>query len=153
MSSRRRADDTVGEILRALDDSGHRDDTLVVFLSDNGAPFPFAKGCVYLNSTMTPVIISWPGRVAPASLNIESYINGADFMPTIPEILRLPVPPKTDGRSFLPLVEGQVQSGRDSTVTVFYNAFPVEGGSKPEQTVWFEMQALHKGRLGYIYNG
>ena len=153
MSSCRRADDTVGEILRALDDSGHRDDTLVVFLSDNGAPFPFAKGCVYLNSTKTPLIVRWLGRVAPGSVNTESYINGVDFMPTILDILGLPVPPGTDGRSFLPLVEGRAQGGRDSTVTAFYNAFPVEGGSKPEKTVWFEMRALHQGRFGYIYNG
>jgi N-sulfoglucosamine sulfohydrolase len=152
MSSCRRADDTVGEILRALEDTGHRENTLVVFLSDNGSPFPFAKACVYLNSTKTPFIVRWPGRVAPGTVNTESYINGVDFMPTILEALGLPPPAGMDGRSWLPLVEGRPQEGRDSTVTVLYNAYPTAGGKRPEQTVWFEMRTLHQGQFGYVYN-
>jgi len=153
MSSVRRADDTVGEILRVLDETGHRENTLVIFLSDNGSAFPFAKGNVYLNSTRTPFIVRWPGRVAAGTVNREAYINGVDFMPTILEALGLPVPDGTDGRSWLPLAGGRTQPGRDSTVTTFYNTYPVEGGKKPEQTVWFQMRALHSGRYGYIYNG
>ena len=152
MSSCRRADDTVGEILRALDETGHLNDTIVFFLSDNGAPFPFAKGCVYFNSTRTPLIVRWPGTVKGGTVNAQDYINGIDFMPTVLEILGLAVPEKTDGRSFLPLLEGKSQDERTSTVTVFYNAYPVEGGLKPEQITWFEMRCLHSGSYGYIYN-
>ncbi|MCA9082081.1 MAG: sulfatase-like hydrolase/transferase, partial [Planctomycetaceae bacterium] len=55
-SSVRRADDAVGEILKALDDSGQRDNTVVMFLSDHGMPLPFAKTQLYHHSTRTPLI-------------------------------------------------------------------------------------------------
>lgn len=153
MSSCRRADDTVGEILRVLDETGHRDDTIIFFLSDNGSPFPFAKGNVYLNSTRTPLIVRWPGRVAAGTVEADDYVNGIDFLPTVLDALELPVPDGTDGRSFLPLLEGKPQTGRDSTVTVFYNAYPVAGGHRPELTTWFEMRCLHQNKTAYIYNG
>ena len=50
-TSAHRCDETVGEVLRALDDSGMADSTLVMFLSDNGMALPFAKTNCYLNST------------------------------------------------------------------------------------------------------
>ena len=153
MSSCRRADDTVGEILRVLDETGHRDDTIVFFLSDNGSPFPFAKGNVYVNGTRTPLIVSWPGRVEPGTVEADDYVNGIDFMPTVLDVLGLPVPDGTDGRSFLPLLEGKEQEGRDSTVTTFYNVYPVAGGKRPELTRWWQMRCLHKGDSAYIYNG
>jgi N-sulfoglucosamine sulfohydrolase len=153
MSSCRRADDTVGEILRVLDESGQAGNTLVVFLSDNGSPFPFAKGNVYLNSTRTPLIVRWPDHIKAGSVNSHQYVNGIDFMPTVLEMLGLSIPDGTDGVSFLPLLEGKDQAGRDSTVTVFYNAYPVAGGHRPELTTWFQMRCLHKGDSAYIYNG
>jgi N-sulfoglucosamine sulfohydrolase len=153
MSSCSRADDTVGQILKALDETGHSKDTIVFFLSDNGSAFPFAKGCVYFNSTRTPFIVRWPGQVAAGSVNSSDFINGIDFMPTVLEILGQPVSAGLDGKSFLPLLKGQRdKEDRNSTVTVFYNVYPVAGGHKPEQTVWFEMRCLHAGKYGYIYN-
>jgi len=153
MSTCSRADDTVGEILRALDETGHRDDTLVIFLSDNGSPFPFAKGNVYVNGTRTPLIVSWPGRVAAGSLEADDYVNGIDLMPTVLEALGLPIPEGTDGRSFLPLLEGKEQDGRDSTVTTFYNVYPVAGGHRPDLSRWHQMRCLHQNGTAYIYNG
>jgi len=55
-SSVRRADDGVGEILKALAKSGEAERTVVVFLSDHGMPLPFAKTQVYHHSTRTPLI-------------------------------------------------------------------------------------------------
>src|SRR5262249_41848063 len=63
-SSARRCDDVVGAVLDALAGSGAAGDTLVVFLSDNGMAFPFAKANCYLQSTATPMVVRWPGRVA-----------------------------------------------------------------------------------------
>ena len=53
-NSVRRCDDTVGRLLDALDEAGAAENTLVMFLSDNGMAFPFAKTNCYLNSTRTP---------------------------------------------------------------------------------------------------
>ena len=64
-SSVHRGDQIVGKILQALDDMGYRDDTLVLFLSDNGMALPYAKTNCYLNSTKSPYIMRWPGRIPP----------------------------------------------------------------------------------------
>jgi len=49
----------VGAILAILDEQGLRENTLVMFLSDNGSSFPFSKSNAYLNSTKTPWIVRW----------------------------------------------------------------------------------------------
>ena len=152
MSSCRRADDTVGEILRALKESGEWDNTVIFFLSDNGSAFPFAKGNVYVNGTRTPFIACWNGHVEEGSVNHSDYINGIDFMPTVLDILGQTSPKKMDGRTFFPLLKGLKQEGRNSTVTTFYNTYPVAGGRKPELTNWFEMRCLHQDGYSYIYN-
>ena len=54
-NSVRRCDDTVGRLLDVLDEMGVAENTLVMFLSDNGMAFPFAKTNCYLNSTRTPL--------------------------------------------------------------------------------------------------
>jgi N-sulfoglucosamine sulfohydrolase len=152
MSSCRRADDTVGEILRALKESGEWNNTVIFFLSDNGSAFPFAKGNVYVNGTRTPLIACWEGHIRAGSVNKQDYINGIDFMPTVLDILGLIPPEKMDGHTFDPLLKGKKQEGRNSTVTTFYNVYPVAGGRKPELTEWFEMRCLHHDGYGYIYN-
>ncbi len=59
LNSVKRADDTVGAIMAALEASGQAEATLVIFLSDHGAPFPFAKSSVYDNSLRTPLVMRW----------------------------------------------------------------------------------------------
>jgi N-sulfoglucosamine sulfohydrolase len=138
-----RADETVGEILRALRESGHEDDTLVMFLSDNGMAFPFAKTNCYLTSTRTPWIVRWPGKVRPGSVDGEHFISGIDFMPTILEAAGLPQVDGTDGRSFLPVLEGRQATGRDQVFTVFNRT----SGKKD-----FPMRCIQNRKYGYIYN-
>ncbi|MGH7129451.1 MAG: sulfatase-like hydrolase/transferase, partial [Planctomycetaceae bacterium] len=62
-----RADETVGAVLKALEESGLADSTLVVFMSDHGMPLPFAKTNCWRHSTRTPWIVRRPGVVKPDS--------------------------------------------------------------------------------------
>ena len=139
----RRCDDTVGRVLSALHESGQEENTVVMFLSDNGMSFPFAKTNCYLNSTHTPWIVRWPGRVKPGAVNTRDFIEGIDFMPTILDAAGLPTTPGMDGKSFLPLLDGQEQPGRDHVFTVFHKT----AGRKS-----YPMRCLRERRLGYIYN-
>ncbi len=139
----RRCDDTVGRVLSALRESGQEENTVVMFLSDNGMSFPFAKTNCYLNSTHTPWIVRWPGRVKPGTVNTRDFIEGIDFMPTVLDAAGLPITPGMDGKSFLPLLDGQEQSGRDHVFTVFHKT----AGRKS-----YPMRCLRERRLGYIYN-
>jgi N-sulfoglucosamine sulfohydrolase len=142
-SSAHRCDQTVGEVLRALHEAGHDEDTLVMFLSDNGISMPFAKSNCYLTSTRTPWIVRWPGKVKPGTIDQEHFISGIDYMPTILAALGLPLPEGMDGQSFLPLLTGEPQSGRDRVFTVYNDN---SGGRH------YLMRCVQNQRFGYIYN-
>ncbi len=143
MTSAFRADQVVGGVLQALDEAGLSDDTLVLFLSDNGMSFPFAKANCYLNSTLTPWIIRWPGRIEPGALNEEDFISTIDIMPTILEIADLASPGDMDGRSFLPLLMGARGRGRTEVFTEFHETF---GRNR------YPMRSVIRGIYGYIVN-
>ena len=102
-------------MLEALDEAGFVESTLVLFLSDNGMSFPFAKANCYLNSTRTPWIVRWPGRVKPAIVNRDDLISAIDVMPTFLEAAGRSVTMGMDGRSFLALLRRKrpVGPGRD----------------------------------------
>lgn len=142
-TSVKRADDTTGAALRALDESGLRDRTLVIWLSDNGAALPFAKANAWLNSTRTPLIVRWPGVVAPGRVDDRHLLGGVDLAPTILEAAGVPTLTGTEGRSFVPLLRGQRQSGRDY---VFTQIDEVNSGRS------YPMRAVTGRRYGYIFN-
>lgn len=57
--------DSFGNVIRALKESGVYDNTLIVFFSDHGMPFPFAKTAMYHHSTRTPLMVRWPDYQRP----------------------------------------------------------------------------------------
>ena len=85
-------DDSVGALMKGLDDLGIADNTIVVFSTDNGAevftwpdggmtPFRATKGTVYEGGFRVPAIIRWPGKV-PAGKVENSIFSGLDWFPT-----------------------------------------------------------------------
>jgi N-sulfoglucosamine sulfohydrolase len=142
-SSVRRADDGVGHILQALEESGRADHTLVMFLSDHGMPLPFAKTQVYHHSTHTPLIFRWPGVTEPESVDDQHMVSAVDFLPTLLDVLDLPHPEGLDGRSFAPLLKGETQDDRWNVIKEYNeNA----GGSRDP------MRAVQTKQLLYIFN-
>jgi N-sulfoglucosamine sulfohydrolase len=142
-SSVRRLDDTVGELLAALEESGQADNTLVMFISDNGMALPFSKTNCYLHSTRTPWIVRWPGRVRAGRFDRRHFISGIDFMPTILAAAGIAGPDGMDGRSFLNLLKTGEASGRDCVHTVFHET---AAGRR------YEMRCVQDKRFGYIFN-
>lgn len=152
LSSCRRADDSVGAILRALRDAGQEDNTVVIFLSDNGMPFPFAKAQTYIHSIRTPFIVRWPGVVEPNSVDDTTIVSTNDLMPTVLEIVDIPLPAPVDGRSITSALRGDPMTDRDSMVGVFYNIYQVAGERRPEDVREFQTRSYIKGDFIYIYN-
>ena len=111
-TSVRRLDDMVGSVLNELAKAQLVEDTMVIFLADHGMPFPGAKFNCYPDSARTPLIIRWPGKVEKGFLDWEHMISAVDLKPTILEAVGLSSP-TSDGRSFLPLLYGETQLGRD----------------------------------------
>lgn len=147
-TSVRRADSAVGETLRALAESGAEDDTLVLFLSDNGMAFPFAKTNCYQSSTKSPWIFKWPGRISPGTKS-AALVSGIDYMPTVLDGLGLPPVPGMDGTSLLPVLAGRVEEHHDYIFTQFFKtaANPV---TKAERH--YPMRCVQDKRFAYIYN-
>ncbi len=114
-------DDQVGEIIAKLKELGLDKNTIIMFSSDNGphleggadpdyfnsnGPFKGYKRDVYEGGIHAPMIAWWPGKIAAGSES--AHISAFwDVMPTIAEIVGLPVPGKIDGISFLPTLLGK----------------------------------------------
>jgi N-sulfoglucosamine sulfohydrolase len=93
-----RMDASVGRILAELDDRGHAQDTLVIFLSDNGAPLPREKGTVYDAGVRTPLVFRWPG-VVPEGKRSAALMSVIDLAPTILELAGIPASDVMQGQS------------------------------------------------------
>ena len=124
-------DKSLGDILAWLDSNGLADNTIVLFMSDNGgyatgsewrdeplyiqnAPLRSGKGSLLEGGIREPMIVRWPGVVQPASRN-DSYVIVEDYFPSILEMagIRHPhVPQHVDGRSFVPLLRGKKNPSR-----------------------------------------
>lgn len=111
----------IGRFLKALDDAGLRDNTLVIFKSDNGGyngdnrPLRGFKGMLYEGGIRIPWIVRWPGRVAPGTTCTTPVIS-MDCYPTLLAAAGLPPTPDhpVDGLSLLPLLEQSGRLGRDA---------------------------------------
>jgi N-sulfoglucosamine sulfohydrolase len=108
-----RMDAEIGQMIGELERRRLRHNTLVVFLSDNGAPFPREKGTLYDSGTRTPLIFSWPAVVAPNSVHDRGLVSTVDLAPTILELAGAAPPDSMQGRSLrLLLTDPDSYSGR-----------------------------------------
>ena len=111
-------DDQVGRILTALDETGIRDRTIVIFTSDHGEHLGdhglTGKGAPGLESCAhVPLVFSYPARVEEGAAHAE-LIEAVDLAPTILDYCGVQVPPFFQGRSFRPLLEGGEYEERGS---------------------------------------
>ncbi|MBZ2187172.1 MAG: sulfatase [Bryobacter sp.] len=101
-----RADEELGFVLSTLEKRGIAENTLVLFMGDNGHAFPHGKGSLYDPGLNVPCLACWPGRIRPGSASPQ-LLSGEDVTPTFLDAAGLPVPSSMSGRSFLPLLEGR----------------------------------------------
>ncbi len=99
-------DAMIGDVLNKLDELGLAENTLVVFVSDNGPPFPGNKMTLYDRGTGTPLIFRWPGVIAPGTA-YDGLANTIDIMPTILEACGCAVPDQVQGTSLWPVLTGE----------------------------------------------
>ncbi len=142
-SSVRRADDCVAAILRELDASGQRDNTIILFLSDHGMPLPFAKTQVYHHSSNTPLFWIVPGVTKPGTVDREHMVSAVDLLPTLLDLLGLQNPGRMDGKSFAPLLRGEAKPIREFVIKEYNEN---SGGSRDP------MRAIETKQYLYIYN-
>ncbi len=172
-------DESVGRVMRTLDELKLAENTVVIFVSDNGgvggyvregikpegkdvtdnAPLRSGKGSLYEGGTRVPFIARWPGVTRAGSQNAVPTIH-VDFYPTLLEIAGAPKPQQVlDGASLVPLLRdpGAVLS-RDAIFQHFPGYLGAGQGkwrTTPVSTIqsgdWKLMEFLEDGRLE-LYN-
>ncbi len=118
-------DDNIGRMLAWLDANGLRENTVVIYTSDQGFFLGdhglFDKRFMYEPSLKMPFLIRWPGVIPPGSVQDAMIIN-TDFAPTFMDLAGLRVPGDMQGRSIVPLLQGQPPPGwRESMYYRYYH--------------------------------
>ena len=116
-------DSAIGRVLKSLDDLKLRDNTMVVFTSDNGGysgvadnrPLRDGKGDLYEGGLRVPLIVRWPGIVEPGSVSRVPVIS-MDFLPTLLEAANVSGTSneKLDGVSLIPILRQSGSLNRDA---------------------------------------
>lgn len=102
-----RLDSVIGDYMTVLDRRDLRDNTLVIFISDNGMPFPRAKGTVYDSGVATPFIASWPA-VIPLNTTYAGLTSVIDLAPTLLDAAGISTNDRGyQGESILPRLKGE----------------------------------------------
>jgi len=123
-------DDQVGRLLAALEQTGQRENTIVIFHSDHGEMLGdhgiMMKGPYFYECAVrVPLIVSWPGRFRQG-LQSDALVELIDLAPTILEACGLPIPDRMHARSLVPILTGQADPAehRDHVYCEYYNAMP-----------------------------
>lgn len=95
-----RLDFQVGQVERELEKQGVLDNTIIIFISDNGSPFPRAKTRLYDSGIKTPMIIKWKTGIETIGRQSESLISIIDLAPTLVKLAGGRIPKAFQGVSF-----------------------------------------------------
>jgi N-acetylglucosamine-6-sulfatase len=121
--SLRSVDDSIGAVMQQLKDMGIYDDTLVIYMGDNGYLFGehglIDKRVAYETSSRVPMLMQCPAIIQGGTV-VDEVVANIDIAPTILEAMALKKPAHMDGRSFLPLAQGDSIPWRDYFLYVYY---------------------------------
>lgn len=104
-------DEEFGKCLELLKKYSLYENTVVVFTSEQGNQFPFAKWTCYGNGLQSAFLVRWPGKIKPGKT--DAMIEYVDVAPTFIEIAGLKVPKAIEGKSFLPVLQGKKNKHKD----------------------------------------
>ena len=168
-------------IMKLLDARKIAENTLVIFMGDNGEALLRGKGTLHDRGTHVPLLVRWPAKIK-AGTESDALISGIDLGATILAAAGLEVSKETDGKSFLPLLLGEEFTGRkhvfaergwhwgpitrtdgldlSRSITTqrhcyIYNALPGRSYTPvdmPQKDAWLAIQSAHqKGQLSPLH--
>jgi N-sulfoglucosamine sulfohydrolase len=98
-------DEVLGEVLQAVERSGQQDNTVFMFVSDQGPQFPGAKWTVYDRGLRVPLIVRWPKKIKAGAVS-DALISLTDITPTLVNLAGGKAPQGLDGKSFAGVLQG-----------------------------------------------
>lgn len=120
-------DENVGRLLDYLDANGLTENTIVVYTSDQGFYLGehgwFDKRFIYDESFKTPLLVRWPGKVQPGSVN-TNMVQNLDFAQTLLEVAGVTPPADMQGESLVPLLTAQNDKWTREAVYYHYYEYP-----------------------------
>jgi len=144
------ADDVVGEVLEVLESNGLKENTIIIFTSDNGMPFPRSKATLYNHGVRMPLVIAWDTQINGMRV-IKDPVSLIDLAPTILEFAQLSVPDQMTGLSLTSLLLQEKAmlpaENREFVVT----SFEKHTHCRPDE-LGFPRRAIHTEDWTYIVN-
>lgn len=120
-------DESVGKILKYLDDAGLSENTIVIYSSDQGFYLGdhgwYDKRWMYEESLKMPLIVKWPGVTKPGSVN-KNLVQNLDYAETFLDIAKTEIPDDMQGVSMVPLLKGKTPSDWRKSIYYHYYEFP-----------------------------
>lgn len=148
-----RLDQGIGLVLQELREAGYENDTLVIYSSDNGIPFPNGRTNLYWSGTAEPMLVSSPEHRERWGQTSQAYVSLLDITPTILDWLSVPYPSYSlpssptapvhlTGRSLLPALDREPGNWD----TVFASQ------SLHEVTMFYPIRSVYQGTYHLLHN-
>lgn len=139
-----RVDSGVGRLIQILKKAGKFDNTLIIYISDNGVPFPGAKTTVFEAGLNLPCIVRNPAAKKRGVVN-EAFVSWVDITPTILDFAKVKPAQKQKmhGRSFLPILEQEKPNGWEEVYA---------SHTFHEVTMYYPMRTVRSGKYKLIWN-
>lgn len=150
-----RLDTMIGQVLRALEVNNLEDDTLIVYTTDHGEQAGerglWWKQTFYEQAVRVPMLVSWPGHVAQGAV-CERVLSHLDLNATLLDVVKAPGLPRSRGRSFLKLLDGE-KPGGNAWEDVAFSEYCTESGdpAHSDGTLAFQQRMIRLGEWKLIY--
>lgn len=163
-----RMDRHIGKMIEEIEKRELLENTVIIFISDNGMPFPRCKGTLYDTGIQTPLIVAWKGKIPANTLHSNGLISSIDMAPTILDLAGKQKPENMYGKSFVPILfdsslpgreyifaernwhdtDDYIRCVRSSRYKLIYNAYyqlphgvTIDLGTSP---AWYSLKSLQK---------
>jgi arylsulfatase len=151
-------DENIGRLMDVLEETGQRDNTIVIFTSDHGESLGDhglrRKGCrFYEGLARVPLIISWPARFKQG-LKSDALVELTDIVPTLLEATGLPVPEDMHGKSLMSILEGKTDPHmhREFARSIYYRALSGTTYASMIRTRDYKLVVYHGHPMGELFD-
>ncbi len=138
-------DNEFGQLLNIIDENGVKDNSVVVYTSEQGNSFPFAKWTCYDAGVHTAFIVRWPG-VVKAGTQSNAIVEYVDVVPTFIDIAEAKAQGPLDGKSFLPVLLGKKDKHKKYTFSQHTTRGIINGSEH------YGTRSVADGKYRYIWN-
>jgi arylsulfatase A-like enzyme len=155
-------DYNVGRLIDALEETGQRENTLIIYMSDHGEMLGnhgiFLKGpFLYDEAVRVPLIFSFPSRFK-SGLKSDALVELVDVAPTLLDLCNMPIPGRMQGKSFLNICTGETSpdNHKSHVYAEYYNSLVNHRDPTPYQTMIrdkeFKIVAYSGMDMGELYD-